>query len=99
MTHPIAGACPTTRPEGLVVPRRTGTDSYVEEDDDGTVTYAEHHRTHRRLGAHPEPGTASGSSDLIEPEWPQGHDRVWGGWGPVRGALIPGTAIFSADLA
>jgi hypothetical protein len=35
--------------------------------------------------------------DLLEPEWPPGHYRVWGGWGPVRGALIPGTAIFVAD--
>ena len=32
---------------------------------------------------------------LIEPEWPSGHERVWGGWGPERGALVPGTAIFT----
>ena len=35
---------------------------------------------------------------LLEPEWPEGHDRVWGGWGPERGRLLPGTAIFTATL-
>jgi hypothetical protein len=35
---------------------------------------------------------------LVEPEWPAGHDRTWGGWGPVRGALLPGTAIFVCRL-
>ena len=32
--------------------------------------------------------------DLVEPEWPAGHDRTWGAWSPERGAVIPGTAIF-----
>ena len=35
--------------------------------------------------------------DLVEPEWPDGHDRVWGGWSPLRGRLIPGTAIFVCE--
>ena len=35
---------------------------------------------------------------LIEPEWPDGHDRVWGGWGPERGALVPGTMIFAVAV-
>ena len=71
---------------------------YVEQDADGRVTYVEHHRTVgdwvrilRRAGFRLD--------DLVEPEWPEGHDRVWGGWGPVRGALVPGTAIFRATLA
>jgi hypothetical protein len=37
-------------------------------------------------------------TDLLEPEWPEDHDRVWGGWSGVRGRLTPGTAIFGADL-
>jgi hypothetical protein len=37
--------------------------------------------------------------DLVEPEWPAGHDRVWGGWGPERGRWLPGTAIFCTELA
>ena len=32
--------------------------------------------------------------DLVEPEWPQGHERTWGQWSPLRGRLFPGTAIF-----
>ena len=35
---------------------------------------------------------------LLEPEWPEHHDRVWGGWSRVRGRLTPGTALFSSDL-
>ena len=35
--------------------------------------------------------------DLVEPEWPDGHDREWGQWSPLRGRLMPGTAIFVAQ--
>jgi hypothetical protein len=34
--------------------------------------------------------------DLIEPEWPEGHQRSWEQWSPLRGRLFPGTAIFAA---
>ena len=37
--------------------------------------------------------------DLIEPEWPEDLDVTWGQWSPLRGAVIPGTAIFVARLA
>jgi ubiquinone/menaquinone biosynthesis C-methylase UbiE len=99
VTHPIRWSMPDDPfSEGLVVTSsywdRT---PYVEQDSTGTVTYAEHHRTIGdwvRILA----GCGFRLDDLIEPEWPEGHDRVWGGWGPVRGALVPGTAIFSARL-
>ena len=57
--------------------------------------YAEHHRT---TGDWIRALTGAGLvvDDLLEPEWPAGHDQVWGGWGPDRGRLIPGTAIWSA---
>ena len=32
------------------------------------------------------------------PEWPEHHDRTWGGWSRTRGRLTPGTAIFVAEL-
>jgi SAM-dependent methyltransferase len=97
VTHPVRWSMPddpTTA--GLVVASsywdRT---PYVEQDEDGRVTYVEHHRTLGDwvglLAAHGFRITA-----LLEPEWPEGHDRVWGGWGPERGRLVPGTAIFSA---
>ncbi len=66
---------------------------YVERDRAGRVTYVEAHRTVgdwvRALSA-----TGFALDDVVEPEWPHGHDRVWGGWGPLRGRLLPGTAIF-----
>ncbi len=67
---------------------------YVEVDDaTGVVAYVEHHRT---LGDWVRLLAARGFvlSDLVEPEWPEDHDRVWGGWSRARGLLTPGTAIF-----
>ena len=37
-------------------------------------------------------------TDLLEPEWPEGHVRVWGGWSGVRGRIGPGTAVIGCDL-
>ena len=31
-----------------------------------------------------------------EPEWPADNREVWGGWSPLRGEHLPGTAIFVA---
>ena len=44
------------------------------------------------------PGHGFVIDTLLEPEWPEGHDRVWGGWSGVRGRYTPGTAIFGARL-
>ncbi len=70
---------------------------YVERDEDGTVSYLEQHRT---LGDRIRELVAAGFvlRDLIEPEWPDGHDQIWGQWSPLRGRLFPGTAIFVCDL-
>ena len=72
---------------------------YVEVDEEtGVVTYVEHHRTLgdwvRLLAAH-----SFVITDLLEPEWPAEHERVWGGWSRTRGRFTPGTAIFGADLS
>jgi SAM-dependent methyltransferase len=66
---------------------------YVEVDDGGVVSYVEQHRT---LGDRVRELVAAGFElrDLVEPEWPEGHDRIWGQWSPLRGRLFPGTAIF-----
>lgn len=68
---------------------------YVEFDDDGRPTYVEHHRT---LGDRIRELVAAGFTvlDVVEPEWPQGHDQVWGQWSPLRGRIFPGTAIYVA---
>lgn len=93
--HPVRWAFPDDPSERGLTATRSYFDRrpYVETDDAGRVTYSEHHRT---LGDHVTDLTATGFRllSLVEPEWPPGHDRVWGGWGPVRGARLPGTAIF-----
>nr|WP_306212187.1 class I SAM-dependent methyltransferase [Actinoplanes sp. RD1] len=70
---------------------------YVEQDAAGTPTYVEQHRT---LGDRVRELVAAGFvlEDLIEPEWPEGHEQIWGQWSPLRGRLFPGTAIFVARL-
>jgi SAM-dependent methyltransferase len=70
--------------------------AYVEEDDAGRATYVEHHRT---LGDRVREIVAAGFRllDVVEPEWPDGHERTWGSWSPLRGRILPGTAIFVCE--
>ena len=99
VTHPFRWALPD-------VPGRAGLKvshsyfdrtPYAESDDDGTVTYVEHHRT---LGDQVRALRSAGFHllDVVEPEWPADNEQVWGGWSPLRGALVPGTAIYVAEL-
>jgi len=96
-THPIRW----TLPDDPGYPGLTVTNSYFDrtpytEEEAGVTTYVEHHRT---LGDRVREITAAGLRllDLVEPEWPDDNEQVWGGWSPVRGALIPGTAIFVCE--
>ena len=99
VTHPIRWAFPDDPTSRGLTAVRSYFDRrpYVETDDAGSVTYAEHHRT---LGDHVAELTAAGFrlERIVEPTWPAGHTRTWGGWGPVRGAVLPGTAIFVCRL-
>jgi SAM-dependent methyltransferase len=69
---------------------------YVEHDARGRPTYVEQHRT---LGDRIRELVGAGFvvRDVVEPEWPDGHDGVWGQWSPLRGRLFPGTAIYVSD--
>jgi SAM-dependent methyltransferase len=69
---------------------------YVEQDETGEATYVEQHRT---LGDRVRELVGAGFRlvDLVEPEWPEGHEGIWGQWSPLRGRLFPGTAIFVAE--
>ncbi|MFI7436211.1 methyltransferase domain-containing protein [Micromonospora haikouensis] len=69
---------------------------YVEQDGTGAATYVEQHRT---LGDRIRELVGAGFRlvDLVEPEWPEGHEGIWGQWSPLRGRLFPGTAIFVAE--
>ena len=99
VTHPVRWAFPDDPgPAGLSVQQsyfdRT---PYVEVDEAGQAVYVEHHRT---LGDRIRELVGAGLvlDDLLEPEWPAGHTGEWGQWSPLRGALMPGTAIFVAHL-
>jgi SAM-dependent methyltransferase len=98
VTHPIRWCLPDHPGEGGLVIRDSYFDRrpYVELDDDGRVSYAEHHRT---LGDRVREIVAAGLRlvDVVEPEWPADLTEVWGGWSPLRGRLVPGTAIFVAE--
>jgi SAM-dependent methyltransferase len=95
VTHPVRWAFLDEPGEaGLTVVRSYFDRApYVETDDAGRVLYAEHHRT---LGDRVRDVVRAGLvvEDVVEPEWPSGHDRTWGGWSPLRGKLLPGTVIF-----
>jgi SAM-dependent methyltransferase len=71
---------------------------YVEFDADGSPVYVEHHRT---LGDRVRELVGAGFTllDIVEPEWPDGHDQVWGQWSPLRGGIFPGTAIYVSQRA
>ncbi|WP_037906013.1 class I SAM-dependent methyltransferase [Actinacidiphila yeochonensis] len=95
VTHPVRWAFPDEPgPEGLTAAAsyfdRT---PYVEQDARGLAVYVEHHRT---LGDRVREITAAGLRlvDLVEPEWPAWNTQEWGGWSPLRGGLLPGTAVF-----
>jgi SAM-dependent methyltransferase len=99
VNHPTRWAFPDDPgPGGLTVHHsyfdRT---PYVELDASGAASYVEHHRT---LGDRVRELVAAGLvlEDLVEPEWPEGHTREWGQWSPLRGRLMPGTAIFVTRL-
>ena len=95
VNHPMRWAFPDDPgPDGLTVSQsyfdRT---PYAEVDDNGHVTYVEHHRT---LGDRVDDVVSAGLvlERLVEPEWPDDLDAEWGQWSPLRGTLFPGTAIF-----
>ncbi len=101
VTHPTRWMFPDDPEEGGLVASQSYWDRtpYVEVDDaTGTVSYVEHHRT---IGDWVALLAAEGMAVVRfeEPEWPEHHDRTWGGWSRTRGLLTPGTAIFVARLA
>jgi SAM-dependent methyltransferase len=98
VTHPLRWALPDEPgPEGLtVLSSYFDRTPYVEEDERGRAVYVEHHRT---LGDRVRDVVGAGFRllDVVEPEWPAWNTQEWGGWSPLRGRLIPGTAIFVCE--
>ncbi|MGN6246411.1 MAG: class I SAM-dependent methyltransferase [Motilibacteraceae bacterium] len=95
VTHPVRWCFPDDPGEGGLTARDSYWDRtpYVEQDERGRATYVEHHRT---LGDRVREVVAAGLllEDVVEPEWPDWNGQTWGGWSPLRGAVLPGTAIF-----
>jgi hypothetical protein len=100
VSHPIRWAFPDSPgPDGLTATMSYfDRSSYVEFDAAGQATYVEQHRT---LGDRIRELVGAGFRllDLIEPEWPADLEQEWGQWSPLRGRLLPGTAIFVTELA
>jgi hypothetical protein len=99
VTHPLRWCFPDDPgPVGLTasIPYWDRT-PYVEYDEHGVPTYVEHHRT---LSDRVRELVAAGFRllDIVEPEWPAGHTQEWGQWSPLRGSIMPGTAIYVAEL-
>lgn len=98
VTHPVRWCFPDDPGPGGLTVERSYFDrrAYTEVGPDGRPTYVEQHRT---LGDRVRETVAAGLRlvDLVEPEWPAGHERAWGQWSPLRGRLFPGTAIYVAD--
>ena len=94
VVHPVRRMFPDDPTESGLTVQRSYFDrtAYVEADAEGRATYVEPHHT---LGDWVAAVTGAGLviDAVHEPEWPPGHDRVWGGWGPLRGALVPGTLV------
>ena len=97
-THPFRWCLPDVPgEEGLTVTTSYfDTKAYVEETSGGRVRYAEHHAT---IGSRISDIVTAGLVlvDLLEPEWPADNPETWGGWSPLRGALVPGTAVYVAE--
>lgn len=97
-SHPVRWAFPDVPgEEGLRAAYSYFDRTPYVESDGPLVTYAEHHRT---MGDRVREIVAAGLTlvDLVEPEWPPDNESVWGGWSPLRGAVLPGTAIFCCVL-
>ncbi|GAB2653707.1 class I SAM-dependent methyltransferase [Gordonia jinhuaensis] len=99
VNHPMRWIFPDDPgPDGLTVSipyfNRT---PYSETDEQGRVTYVEHHRT---IGDRVREIRSAGMvlDDIIEPEWPDDLTQEWGQWSPLRGQFFPGTAIFCCTL-
>jgi SAM-dependent methyltransferase len=99
-THPTRWAFPDDPgPAGLTATMPYWDDApYVEFAADGSPTYVEHHRT---LSRRVREIAAAGFRlvDIVEPQWPAGHTQEWGQWSPLRGAILPGTAIYVCELS
>jgi SAM-dependent methyltransferase len=98
VTHPVRWAFPDHGDErGLTASfRYFDRRPYVEHAEDGSLAYAEFHRT---VGDWVRLVVGAGFvlSDLVEPEWTEAAED-WDGWTALRAEHLPGTLIVVAHL-
>lgn len=96
--HPMRWAFPDDPgPAGLTaIQSYFDRSPYVEVDELDIPAYVEHHRT---MGDRIREIVAAGLVllDVVEPEWPEDFDGIWGQWSRLRGEMFPGTAIFVTE--
>lgn len=95
-SHPVRWAFPDLPgAEGLTADGSYFDERPYVEDSWGEASYVEHHRTMgHRIAEIIDAGLVLRA--VHEPEWPEDNTEVWGGWSPLRGQHLPGTAIFVA---
>jgi ubiquinone/menaquinone biosynthesis C-methylase UbiE len=96
MSHPVRWCFPDDPgPAGLVARMSYWNRAAYVEEDGGRATYVESHRT---LAERVREVVSAGLVvvQLVEPPWPPGHERTWGGWSPLRGRIVPGTLVVVA---
>lgn len=93
VNHPVRWAFPDDPGEDGLRATRSYYDTrpYLERGDDGTVLYAEYHRT---LGQYVAAVSEAGFvvTGVVEPQWRPGA-RTWGGWSELRANYLPGTIV------
>lgn len=69
---------------------------YQERTGGGTLEYAEFQHT---FADHINSLIDAGFTvtETLEPQWPAGRTTVWGGWGPERSPIVPGTLIIASE--
>ena len=102
VTHPTRWMFPDDPGEAGLTATQSYWDRtpYVEVDDaSGVVSPTSSTTARSATGCASSPRRGFGLVDLVEPEWPEQHDRVWGGWSRTRGLLDPGHGDLRARSA
>lgn len=94
--HPMRWVFPDD-PQDLTAELSYFEPAYLEQDDNGELSYAEFHRTMGDWVRALQVRSAFEIRNLIEPEWPEENTLTWGQWSPERGAIFPDTAIFVCE--
>ena len=95
-----AGRSPTTRaPTACGRPCRTGTALPTSSSPPTAVRSTSSTTAPSATGCANSPPPGSASSTSSNRNGRPGHTEEWGQWSPLRGAILPGTAIYVCELS